>query len=165
MLDLAVLGLLREGPHHGYQVRRRLQELGFRRFSFGSLYPALKRLETKGYIEAVKATSGRRKAYRLTGEGADAFNEMLGSDVDDGDERQFRIRLAFFGHLEHAQRLRILGDRRAALVERLAESRGTRRRMTPTDPYPLALVERSIATTESEIAWIDGLVAGERSRT
>ena len=164
MLDLAVLGLLREGPHHGYQVRRRLQDLGFRRFSFGSLYPALKRLETRGYIEAVRSSGGRRKAYRLTRDGADAFGELLEAEVEDGDERQFRIRLAFFGHLQPVQRLRILEERRAGLVERLAELRRTRRRMTPEDPYPLTLVERSIATTESEIAWLDGLAAGERSR-
>ena len=165
MLDLAVLGLLREGPHHGYEVRRRLQELGFRRFSFGSLYPAMKRLESRGYIEALRGSNGRRKAYRLTRSGAEAFSELLSAEVDDGDERQFRIRLAFFGHLESEERLRILKERRAVLVERLAELRRTRRRMTPTDPYPLALVERSIATTESEIAWIDGLAAGERART
>jgi DNA-binding PadR family transcriptional regulator len=166
VLDLAVLGLLREGPHHGYEVRSRLHDLGFRRFSFGSLYPAIKRLESRGYIEAIRGSTSRRKAYQLTPKGADAFNELLSADdVEDGDERRFRIRLAFFGHLDTAERLRILKDRRAVVMERLADLRRTRRRMSATDHYPLALVERSIATTESELAWIDGLAATERAHT
>jgi len=163
MMDLAVLGLLSEGPHHGYQVRRRLQELGFRRISFGSLYPAIRRLEARGLISAVR-TTGRRKEYRLTEDGRRAFDELLDATVDDGDERQFRMRLAFFGHVEPPRRIRILEERRSLLTGRLAELRRTRRRLPIDDTYPLALVERSIATTESEIAWLDGLVAGERSR-
>lgn len=162
MMDLAILGLLADGPHHGYQVRRRLLDLGFRRISFGSLYPAIRRLEARGLISAVRP-SGRRKEYRITSEGTVAFEGLLAAEVDDGDERQFRMRLAFFAHLDPQRRIGVLEDRRALLTDRLAELRRTRRRMTADDPYPLALVERSVATTESEIAWLDGLVAGERS--
>ena len=47
MLDLAILGLLSEGDLHGYEIRRRLREhLGLlANVSFGSIYPALTRLE------------------------------------------------------------------------------------------------------------------------
>ncbi|HEY4946575.1 MAG TPA: PadR family transcriptional regulator, partial [Acidimicrobiales bacterium] len=47
MLDLAILGLLHEQELHGYEIRRRLRDdLGlFANISFGSLYPALSRLE------------------------------------------------------------------------------------------------------------------------
>ncbi len=50
MLDLAILGLLHEQELHGYEIRRRLRdELGlFANISFGSLYPALSRLEKAG---------------------------------------------------------------------------------------------------------------------
>ena len=52
MLDLAILGLLLEQEMHGYEIRRRLRdELGlFANFSFGSLYPALSRLERSGAV-------------------------------------------------------------------------------------------------------------------
>ena len=53
MLDFAVLGLLMEQPRHGYELKRSLGELGFWKVSFGSLYPALRRLEKRGAIEAV----------------------------------------------------------------------------------------------------------------
>ena len=55
MLELAVLGLLKEQPLHGYELKKRLGEtLGFLwGVSYGSLYPALRRLERDGAIEIV----------------------------------------------------------------------------------------------------------------
>ncbi|MBF6554644.1 MAG: PadR family transcriptional regulator [Acidimicrobiales bacterium] len=59
MLDLAILGLLHEQELHGYEIRRRLRdELGlFANISFGSLYPALSRLEGSGAV-AVTESAG-----------------------------------------------------------------------------------------------------------
>jgi DNA-binding PadR family transcriptional regulator len=55
VLELAILGLLQEQPRHGYELKKRLGEtLGsFWGISFGSLYPALRRLERSGAIEVV----------------------------------------------------------------------------------------------------------------
>ncbi len=55
MLELAILGLLKEQPLHGYELKKRLGEtLGFLwGVSYGSLYPALRRLEKAGAIEIV----------------------------------------------------------------------------------------------------------------
>ena len=55
MLEIAVLGLLREQPLHGYELKKRLGDtLGFLwGVSYGSLYPALRRLEREGAIEVV----------------------------------------------------------------------------------------------------------------
>jgi DNA-binding PadR family transcriptional regulator len=57
MLDMAILGLLEEGDLHGYEIRRQLRDhLGLlANVSFGSIYPALTRLEKAG---AVSATEG-----------------------------------------------------------------------------------------------------------
>jgi anti-sigma regulatory factor (Ser/Thr protein kinase) len=49
MLELPILGLLQEEPLHGYELKKRLDEtLGLWGVSFGSLYPALARLEAAG---------------------------------------------------------------------------------------------------------------------
>jgi DNA-binding PadR family transcriptional regulator len=60
MLDLAILGLLHEQELHGYEIRRRLRdELGlFANISFGSLYPALSRLETAGAVTVTESSGG-----------------------------------------------------------------------------------------------------------
>jgi DNA-binding PadR family transcriptional regulator len=55
MIELAILGLLDEAELHGYELRKRLGELPGTRVavSFGSLYPALNRLEKAGHVKAV----------------------------------------------------------------------------------------------------------------
>jgi DNA-binding PadR family transcriptional regulator len=60
MLELAVLGLLQEQPRHGYELKQRCSEIigPLWGVSFGSLYPALKRLERNGAIEIVEADDG-----------------------------------------------------------------------------------------------------------
>ncbi|MGH3744961.1 MAG: PadR family transcriptional regulator, partial [Mycobacteriales bacterium] len=86
MLDLAVLGLLQEAPLHGYELRKRLNSsLGsLRAFSYGSLYPCLRRLQAAGLITvddtaAAGKLSGRSKVvYTLTADGKERFAEMLG---------------------------------------------------------------------------------------
>jgi DNA-binding PadR family transcriptional regulator len=56
MIDLAILGLLTEQELHGYELKKRLIELLGSRgsVSFGSLYPALGRLEAQGCVKAVE---------------------------------------------------------------------------------------------------------------
>ncbi len=60
MLELAILGLLKEQDLHGYELKKRLSEaLGpLSSVSFGSLYPALSRLERKEALEATPAEGG-----------------------------------------------------------------------------------------------------------
>ena len=65
MLELAILGLLKEQPMHGYQLSRELGESlgGFWRVSYGTLYPTLRRLERAGEVETdaeESAGPGRR---------------------------------------------------------------------------------------------------------
>ena len=57
LLELAILGLLKEQELHGYELKKRLSEtLGpLSSVSFGSLYPALARLEAAGAVKAVEA--------------------------------------------------------------------------------------------------------------
>src|SRR3954452_5007467 len=53
-LELAVLGLLHESPMHGYELRKQVNGvLGWRRVpSYGSCYPALKKMLKAGWIAA-----------------------------------------------------------------------------------------------------------------
>jgi DNA-binding PadR family transcriptional regulator len=59
MLELAILGLLVDEDLHGYELKRRLADvLGtLSSVSYGSLYPALARLEKAGAVKAVTATA------------------------------------------------------------------------------------------------------------
>lgn len=70
-LDLLLLKILALGPMHGWAISQRLNQVSddVLRFSDGSLYPALHKLEQEGWITAEWKTSelGRRaKFYSLT---------------------------------------------------------------------------------------------------
>lgn len=166
MLDFAILGLLMEGPRHGYELKRALGELGFWKVSFGSLYPALKRLEKRGAIEA-SAGTGRRKAYTITDHGRETFDSLLATDPEASEtDRAFQVRLAFLAHLPQERRVRVLQDRRRRLATQLKAARETlieaRTASNNPDRYRLALMEHAMQSTEADIAWLDGLVASER---
>lgn len=166
MLDLAVLGLLNEQPRHGYELRRQLADLGFWSVSFGSLYPALRRLEKQGLIE-VKSQTGRRKSYQVTTMGEDRFREILTEGDLSDDERSFSLRLAFFRYLDADSRIGVLEKRRDQLANRLAEtkkrlSQAAARTKEKMDRYTVALMEHGVASAEADIAWIDELIEAER---
>ena len=71
-LDALVLKTLAWGPRHGYAIARWIESAGgaeVLRIEEGSLYPALYRLERRGWIEAewgLSETKRRVKLYRLT---------------------------------------------------------------------------------------------------
>jgi DNA-binding PadR family transcriptional regulator len=75
---LAILSLLSEGPKHGYQLMKELEERsgGLYRASAGSIYPTLQQLEDEGLIVA-EQRDGKR-VYQLT----DSGRAELGKDPD-----------------------------------------------------------------------------------
>ena len=71
ILDMLVLRTLLFGPLHGYAIARAIHDTSREtlHIEFGSLYPALKRLELKGWIAAkweMSEHKRRAKVYRLT---------------------------------------------------------------------------------------------------
>lgn len=65
-LKLHILGVLADGPSHGYEIMHRISYHTGHMWtpSPGSMYPALDALETKGFIS--RQGDGRRKVYSLT---------------------------------------------------------------------------------------------------
>ena len=73
-IEPVILELISTGASYGYEIAKAVQEAsgGALLAQEGTLYPALHRLEKRGYLRAVWKTSpeGRkRKHYHLTGEG------------------------------------------------------------------------------------------------
>lgn len=197
MLELAILGLLGEQELHGYEIRKRLRdELGFfSNVSFGSLYPALSRLERSGSVITAEEpdpapsipmtgslsgeraalrsrraapSRGRRgrKVYRITDAGRRQFAELLDGERDQADDaRSFGLRLAFARYLPPQARLRLLERRRVQLVERLAQARAAATHQQGMDPYARAVVEHTADSLERDISWLDRLIAAEPERS
>jgi PadR family transcriptional regulator, regulatory protein PadR len=73
-LDLLILKTLALGPQHGWAVSERIQQISSEvlRIQQGSLYPALHRLERRGWIKAkwgASENNRRAKYYELTKSG------------------------------------------------------------------------------------------------
>jgi len=192
MLEIAVLGLLKEQPLHGYELKKRLGDtLGFLwGVSYGSLYPALRRLERDGLVvqepdasarpfaptgslkgdlasarragtRPVKESRRTRKAYRITAAGEARFEELLLADDPHADEEKaFALKLAFCSHLPVEARLTLLERRRAALAGRLDQAR--RSDGTRDDRYSRALFEHRTRSTLRDLEWVEELIAAER---
>ncbi len=171
LLEFAVLGLLHEGPTHGYDLRRRLNAaLGpFRALSYGTLYPALKGLLDRGLIAQASDPAGPtgkrpRVVYELTASGKEHFAELVArADASAWDDDGFDVRFAFFARTEQDVRIRILEGRRSRLEEDLERVREaalrTRERI---DAYTSALQRHGEETTEREVRWLSELIDAER---
>ena len=73
-LDLLILKALTHGALHGWAISKRIQQMSKEAFTVtqGSLYPALYRLEDRGWIvgeEQQSAEQRRIRVYRLTSAG------------------------------------------------------------------------------------------------
>ena len=184
MLELPVLGLLKEKSMHGYELRKQLGAMlgPLWQVSWGSLYPALRRLTKAGAIEKVaepspararraaargtapKAAGRRKTVYRITPHGEHLFTTLLEETAAAVDAEHFTLKLAFFRYLQPETRLALLERRRAYLQEKLAQFKANLRDYRERiDSYTLSLQNHGMASTENDIAWIDELIREERS--
>src|ERR671929_1057406 len=180
VLEFAILGLLQQSPMHGYERRKELAAVlgGLRSISYGSLYPALKRMQAAGLIAGDEPTprallpvdapalTGRRGkvVYTITAEGRERFAELVNSTGPEAydDEGRFGVHLAFFRHTAADVRLRILEGRRRT-VERQRE--GLRASLSRTrerlDRYTLELQRHGLESVDREVRWLAELIDRE----
>ncbi|HEY8372065.1 MAG TPA: PadR family transcriptional regulator [Pseudonocardiaceae bacterium] len=175
MLEFAILGLLHEAPMHGYELRKRLHELlgAFRAFSFGSLYPALRRLQRAGLIveedgegQATRTWGKRaRRVYKITAEGKERFAGLL-ADVGPQawEDDSFGVHMAFFSRTPAEIRMRILEGRRRRVEERREGLRAALARAgEQIDRYTRELHRLGLESTEREVRWLNELIAHEQA--
>jgi DNA-binding PadR family transcriptional regulator len=195
MLEIAVLGLLKEQPLHGYELKKRLNEtLGFLwGVSYGSLYPALRRLEREGAIEVVAEPVAPAPPIAATGSvkgdlAAARRNAPRGAKQSRRTRKAYRITPAGVARFEEllladdphadedkafALKLAFCSDlpapARVELIERrriaLITRRNQSRRATATrnDRYSRSLVEHRTRSIQRELEWVEELLEAERA--
>ncbi|HEY1685301.1 MAG TPA: helix-turn-helix transcriptional regulator [Tepidisphaeraceae bacterium] len=85
-LEMLILATLEKGEAHGLEILRRLESggCGLLILKEGSLYPALYRLESSGYVQAVwekdqaRRRGARRRIYSLTSKGGKHLKNSRG---------------------------------------------------------------------------------------
>ncbi|MBE6483863.1 MAG: PadR family transcriptional regulator [Actinomycetaceae bacterium] len=171
VLNLAILDYLALGPQHGYALRKRLNlSLGvFRTLSYGSLYPALRRLEDSGYIvshEDPNSTRSKRRriTYSITDKGRQYLdNELSSVGPGDWEDGTFDVRFAMFSSTDSATRLRILEGRFARMLERReALQQWMEGIARDPDGYILELANHGLAQVAAELEWLETMIQNER---
>ena len=171
-IELAVLGLLHEGPMHGYELRKRLNlMLGWGRvLSYGSLYPTLKKMLRAALIEetattVTPVTRRPRIVYQVTDAGHREFERLM-SEVGPTawEDDNFDIRFAFFGRTDMEIRLRVLEGRRTRLQERLDRVQNQLAlTQKEVDQYAAELQRHGVESVEREVRWLSDLINAERT--
>lgn len=168
-LDLAILGRLKQGPSHGYEVRKHVTVVlgSLRRVSFGSIYPALRRLMEAGLIcdcgsDLSRLVTGRsRRVYHLTPSGEEYLSSQLGVVEPHTGFEDFGVRFSLLGLTDRLTRMRILRGRRDFTASQLAVMDSWSR--PGLDRYSQELVQHSRDVVANELAWLDRVLAAEES--
>ena len=192
MLDLALLGLLNDQPLHGYELKKQLAEVAGARagVSFGSLYPALGRLEGAGLVHTVseapaarsipmtgslgaevaavrsnRPSAGRtrrtRKVYAITPTGQQRLDELLLQPAT--DDRTFQLQVAFCQQLSTPQRIDLFERRRIELLGRTGDiPQPLDQSDRSRNRYRRALHAREDAAVQAELSWLEQLLTDER---
>lgn len=170
-LEFALLGLLSQGPLHGYELRKRMIAIygPFRALSFSVLYPQLHRMLEASLIEESISDQGRlsrrsRIVYAITEEGRKRFEALTGSSGPESwDDESFEVRFAFFGPTPQGNRLQILEGRLRRLVEKATILRDELvKAPAGFDKYLVEWRRHSLESAEREIAWLQEMINTER---
>ncbi len=195
MLELPILGLLKESPLHGYELKKRLNEtLGHVwGVSYGSLYPALARLERTGAIEVVDPPATAPAGIPIPATGSIAGEAAAARLRRPTLRRSGRTRKAYrlaaagqalFSDLLRAETVSGTDENRAFALKlafcrhldpparleilqhrkvQLAEKLARGRQAKASDRYTRALIEHETVTAERDLEWVDSLIAAERA--
>jgi DNA-binding PadR family transcriptional regulator len=125
--ELVLLGLLKESPKHGYEIKKKIKGLlsVFAGVDLKSIYYPLQVLEQRGLVVKRKGRLGKRPerfVYELTARGHQRFAELLNKSFLDFKRPRFSLDLSLY-FLRHASP-RVIKRRlraRMLVLERLAK--------------------------------------------
>ncbi|MFE3452525.1 PadR family transcriptional regulator [Nonomuraea sp. NPDC059194] len=165
MLELAILGFLYDRPSHGYDLRRRVAALlgHVRPVADGTLYPAIKRMESAGWLvrqDEPGVTAAPRRTLHLTDAGRAELLRRLREpgDLETSDENKWFVLLAFLRHLDDpAAQAAVLRRRLEFLAQPSSffyEGDRPVRAEEFDDPFRRGLLSIARATSLAELAWL-----------
>jgi DNA-binding PadR family transcriptional regulator len=177
-IDYTILGVLIEEPSHGYSIKKYLHENVSRDLGIndGQLYPALGRLEERGWIRkrvVPQRRSPTKHLYRVTPDGETAFYRWLlepaCSEADSPRyafywKDEFLQRLAFFRYLAPERVQEQVQKRIEEVSKRIADLEGVAEQIEARggDPYRRMIAEYGIRYQCMWREWLEALLAATR---
>ena len=165
--ELLFLGLLKESPKHGYEIKRRVRGILslFAGIDLKSIYYPLYILEQKGLVVKKISKDGKRPqrfVYELTRKGHQRFDELLTNSFLDFKRPQFSLDLSLYflnyiNPLDARRRLRgrifILRRISKGLQQMLLEPYGE-----PGSTSLVRMVEHNRKMVDAELEFLEGLI-------
>lgn len=160
----AILGLLADGPLHGYELKTAYQEnlVPASELNYGQVYTTLERLGRDGLVahEVVSQTERPdKKVYALTAEGRNELHDWLESpsplDLDRRNETFLKLILA--RRLSSTSPLKVLVVERRSCFARLHEVTQTKARaqMEGASVQTILLLDLAVLRLEAFLKWLE----------
>lgn len=167
-LKYGILGLLAEGPLHGYEVKNRFESLlgGSWEVNFGQVYTTLQRLERDQLVQAAGERGDRGKqAYSLTDGGRQELNQWLSRPETEPQQlrEEIYVKLLLRTRLADGSLDELLAAQRRVYVQRLKDLSELEERARRDGRDDLVLLFMGgILHTEADLKWTDAI--GEEIR-
>lgn len=164
--ELLLLGLLKESPKHGYEVKKKIKEILsiFAGVDLKSIYYPLRVLEKKGLLVKRANKQGKRPqryVYELTPKGEARFKEMLTHSFLNFKRPQFSLDLSlyFLHYLKPDIVKRRLRARLQVLTRLSISLKETVASLRKKGPSPLVyIMEHNLQMVESESSFLSHLI-------
>lgn len=163
---LLLLGLLKEKPRHGYQIKKKIQEILsiFAGIEVKSIYYPLRILEKEGLVIKRIKKFGRRPqcfVYELTGRGQEHFKMLLTQSLLDFRRPQFSLDLSlyFLHYLPSATARLRLRARMRILKKIIRDLKSMIRNSEKTSSASLVyILEHNLHMVESELKFLSNFI-------
>ncbi len=164
--ELILLGLLRQSPKHGYEIKIKVREILslFAGVQLKSIYYPLKVLEKKGLLAKSTEKKGRRpprSVYYLTPRGKERFEMLLHKNLLDFKRPQFTLDLSlyFLGFMKPTQARRRLEKRLEILEKILTGIKEMSKSKKLKNSLPLLrIMDHNLCLLKAEASFLRGLI-------
>ncbi len=165
---MVILGLLREKPLYGYEIKQIIEEhmSDWTSIAFGSIYFALDKLSSEGFVDKVSVEKqGRRPSrsvYQINQTGRDEFLRLLRESWQQVEQQFFTLDLCLF-FMQALPREEIIAYLRArqeslqSVLRHIQTHREEEMEQPEIPPIARAIFNHSIAHTRAELDWISQL--------
>ena len=165
--DLVLLGLLKEGPKHGYEIKKTINQVlsTFTNIDSKSIYYPLRRLEEKGLVSKRLGRKGKRPekfVYKITKDGEKTFEKLLNDNFLNFQRPIFNIDLSLYflplvksGLAQSRLRSRLRGMRK---IMRWLEERRVNLGKKRKSFHLLAVIDHQIELTKADIRFTQDLI-------
>ena len=164
VLEIFALSILRTGPVHGYELKRRVQRPSLASLSNNSLYPMLRRFELEALVtKSTEQQEGKpaRNVYAITDAGRERLRSLLWRlppELASSDE-EFLVRASFFHEIPEENQRSIIAAREAVLA---ASRAGVTSLLAEIEPGPRTewrerVMNHVLETIDDERTWIANL--------